>query len=428
MAGQDDDTDKTEEPTQHKLDEARKKGELARSADLNTAGSYAGFLIAAVAAGAASISDVSSSLMLMFSRSHDFASLVFEADGGGGASALGGVLLGICIAMAVWFALPAGMALLSVLAQRSFVVAPSKLEPKLSRINPIENAKNKFGPTGLFEFAKSALKLLLFCVMLGVYLAGRLPQIAGSLHAEPRIIGALMARMTLEFLFVVLLIALAIGAVDFFWQHYDHRRRNMMSPQGDPRRTQAERRRSPHEAAAASEGDADRGQPDDGRRAAGGCRDRQPDALRRGPEMEPGPGAAPACVAKGVDHMAQAIRECAFEHGVPVHSDPPTARALHAGTEIGQEIDASQYRAVAAAIRFADRMRQKAGYRHEEFGFRALGEVTEALYRAEAVRMQKLLHEENRLREALARLDAQARANRACPRQTSTVCARSGAT
>jgi flagellar biosynthetic protein FlhB len=363
MAGQDDDTDKTEEPTQHKLEEARKKGELPRSADLNTAGSYAGFLLAGLSAGAASISDASSSLMLLISRSNQVAYSVFEADGGGGASALAGVLLAICVATAVWFALPAGMALLSVLAQRSLVVAPTKLEPKLSRINPIENAKNKFGPTGLFEFAKSALKLLLFCVMLGVYLAGRLPQIAGSLHAEPRIIGALMARMTLEFLFVVLLIALAIGAVDFLWQHYDHRRRNMMSlkevrdehkqNEGDPHMKQQRRQKAMQIAANQMMTDVP-----------------QADVVIVNPthyavalKWSRAPGAAPACVAKGVDHMAQAIRECAFEHGVPVHSDPPTARALFAGTEIGQEIDASQYRAVAAAIRFADKMRQKAGYR-----------------------------------------------------------------
>lgn len=363
MAGQDDDADKTEEPTQHKLDEARKKGELPRSADLNTAASYAGFLIAAVAAGAASISDASATLMLLFSRSHDFAAAIFEADGGGGASALGGLVLAIVVAMIVWFTLPAAMALLSVLAQRSFVVAPSKLEPKLSRINPVENAKNKYGPTGLFEFAKNALKLLLFCTLLGVYLSGRLPQIAGSLHAEPRIIGALMARMTLEFLFVVLLIALAIGTVDLLWQNYDHRRCNMMSKkdirdehkqnEGDPHMKQQRRQKGMQIAANQMMTDL-----------------KQADVVIVNPThyavaltWSRAPGAAPTCVAKGVDYMARAIRERAFEHGVPVHSDPPTARALYAGTEIGQEIDASQYRAVAAAIRFADRMRRKAGDR-----------------------------------------------------------------
>ena len=59
--------------------------------------------------------------------------------------------------------------------------------------------------------------------------------------------------------------------------------------------------------------------------------------------------------------MALRIREVAATAGVPVHSDPPTARALHATVEIGREIAPEHYRAVAAAIRFADRMRRRRG-------------------------------------------------------------------
>ena len=72
------------------------------------------------------------------------------------------------------------------------------------------------------------------------------------------------------------------------------------------------------------------------------------------------PGEAPVCVAKGVDEIAHAIRKAASEAGVPIHSDPPTARALHATVEIGAEIPVEQYRAVAAAIRFAQAMRERA--------------------------------------------------------------------
>jgi flagellar biosynthetic protein FlhB len=72
------------------------------------------------------------------------------------------------------------------------------------------------------------------------------------------------------------------------------------------------------------------------------------------------PGAAPECVAKGVDEVALRIREAATEAGVPIHSDPPTARALYATTDIGREIDPDHYEPVAAAIRFAEAMRQKA--------------------------------------------------------------------
>ena len=58
--------------------------------------------------------------------------------------------------------------------------------------------------------------------------------------------------------------------------------------------------------------------------------------------------------------MALRIREVAETAGIPVHSDPPTARALFATVEVGREIAPEHYRAVAAAIRFSDRMRRAA--------------------------------------------------------------------
>jgi len=73
-----------------------------------------------------------------------------------------------------------------------------------------------------------------------------------------------------------------------------------------------------------------------------------------------GSGRAPVCVAKGVDEIAARIREKATLAGVPLRSDPPTARAIHAKVEIGQEIHLEHYAAVAAAIRFAEAMRKRA--------------------------------------------------------------------
>ena len=58
--------------------------------------------------------------------------------------------------------------------------------------------------------------------------------------------------------------------------------------------------------------------------------------------------------------MRLRIRGVAMASGVPIHSDPPTARALHATTEIGEQIAHEQYHAVAAAIRFAEAMRRRA--------------------------------------------------------------------
>ena len=71
-------------------------------------------------------------------------------------------------------------------------------------------------------------------------------------------------------------------------------------------------------------------------------------------------GTAPECVAKGVDLVAAQIREVAQENAVPIHSDPPTARALYATVEIGDQIPKDHYKTVAAAIRFADKIRKVA--------------------------------------------------------------------
>ena len=64
--------------------------------------------------------------------------------------------------------------------------------------------------------------------------------------------------------------------------------------------------------------------------------------------------------AKGTDEVAARIRAKAREAKVPIWSDPPCARAIHASVEIGQEIRRDHFAAVAAAIRFAEKMRQKA--------------------------------------------------------------------
>ena len=357
MADKDDDTEKTHDPTQHKLDEARKKGDIASSTDLTTAAAYGGFLLTGLAMGAQSIQQLSGNLMVFLDRPNSLADLIFN---GAATTPIGGLLGAVALSLLAWFLIPAGMALLSLIAQRGFVVAPDKLTPKASRINPLANAKNKYGPSGLFEFAKSFVKLLLYSIVLGIFLTYRLSDMAGALHGEPQIVGALMLQMVMEFMFVVLLISLAIGAIDFMWQKFDHQRKNRMSFQeikdehkqqeGDPHMKQQRRQRGMEIASEQMMKDV----PD-------------ADVVIVNPthyavalKWSRLPGAAPICVAKGVDHVAHAIRDLAYENGVPVRHDPPTARALHATTGIGDEIDSAHYRAVAAAIRFSETMRRRA--------------------------------------------------------------------
>lgn len=357
MAKQDDDTDKSFEPTQHKLDEARKKGDVARSADLDTAAGYGGILIVALAAGAASVDRAGSAMRHLLDQPDVLAPVLFEGSGG---AAFLGIMVSLAVAISAWFLIPAGLVVLSNLAQRSFVVAPEKLRPKISRINPIQNAKNKFGPTGLFEFAKNLVKLLAFSVALSAFLFARSSDMAGAVHAEARMVGALMVQMMVEFMAIVLALSLAIGAIDFIWQRFDHRRKLRMSQrdireehkhhEGDPHLKQERRQRATRIAMEQMMAEVPKA-----------------DVVIMNPthfavalKWSRLPGSAPECVAKGQDHVALAIRERAFEAGVPVHQDPPTARALFATVEIGHEIAPDHYRAVAAAIRFAETMRRRA--------------------------------------------------------------------
>ena len=210
------------------------------------------------------------------------------------------------------------------------------------------------------EFAKNTVKLGIVALILYNFLAGRLEDILASLYLTPAMSAALMARLTVEFLFLVFLIQLAIGGVDYLWQLFRHRQRQRMSrkemmdefkeSEGDPHLKSARRQRAQEVATNRMLTDV----------ASANVVVVNPTHYAVALKWDRGKGGAPICVAKGVDQIAARIRERAAEHGVPLHSDPPTARAVYATVEIGQEIRAEHYRAVAAAIRFAEAMRRKA--------------------------------------------------------------------
>lgn len=357
MSGEDDDSDKTFDPTPQKLLEARKKGEIAKSADLQTAASYAGLTLAFLALGAYMVQSLGSQLQTMLDQPDRLSRLMFE---GGPNAPLGSVLWHSALALIPVFTLPALAVLGTILAQRAFVVAPSKLQPKLSRISLLENAKQKFGRSGFFEFGKSFAKLLIYSAFLAAFLNARMPEMISVVHSAPGIVVQLLAELCIAFLMVVVLVSACIGAIDALWQHQEHIRKNRMSrkeimdeaknSEGDPHLKQERRARA--QAIAAQQMMAD-----------------VPEAnviivnpthyavaLKWAREA----GTAPICVAKGVDDTAMRIRETAMEAGVPIHSNPPTARALFAVTDIGHEIPPDHYQAVAAAIRFAEQMRDRA--------------------------------------------------------------------
>ncbi|ATG37482.1 MULTISPECIES: flagellar type III secretion system protein FlhB [Phaeobacter] len=353
----DDDSDKSYEPTPQKLEKARKKGEVPKSTDLNVAAAYLGLIVAIYVSGADVVEELGTILMSFLDQPDRLADLFF---GGAGTVPLGGILMAVGTSSLPIFIVPMAAVLLSIIAQRALVFAPSKLEPKLSKISIISNAKNKFGRSGLFEFFKSTVKLVLYSVCMGIYLNFRLPDMIASSATGAFVVVMMMAQLALEFLILALIIALGIGVIDAAFQQAEHNRKNMMSRQevmdeakeaeGDPHLKGA-RRQKAHEIAM-SQGVADVAEAD--------VVIVNPTHYAVALKWDRAPGQAPICVAKGVDEVAAVIREVANENGVPIHSDPPTARALHAAVDIGQEIHEEHYAPVAAAIRFAEKMRQRA--------------------------------------------------------------------
>ncbi|MEM1265434.1 MAG: flagellar type III secretion system protein FlhB [Pseudomonadota bacterium] len=349
--------EKTHEPTQKRLEDARKKGDIAKSTEVGVAASYLALLSVFALAGPEVAEGIGAPLKIFLDRADDLEGLILAPGG----LALSAEIVGAsAVGLAPLLLAPLVAMLLAYIAQRAVVLSPEKLAPKLSRISPIATAKQKFGPTGLVEFAKSAAKLIAISLIAFGVLAGQVSEIVGAARATPAGFASLLADLFVQMMIWILVVAVVIAAIDFVWQRSDHRRRLRMSFQelkdeqkqaeGDPQLKSRRRQRAVDMLKAQSLTDV-----------------KTADVVVVNPvhvavalTWSREAGTAPVCVAKGVDQMALRIREIADEAGVPLHRDVACARALYELTDVGEEIPVEQYRAVAAAIRFAEEMRAKA--------------------------------------------------------------------
>ncbi len=358
MSGEEPDSgEKTQQPTEYKLREARKKGEVARSTDISASASYFGLALSVALFGQDSVDRLGATLSSMLGQADDLSALLL---GPGGAAPLLGLVVTVLLAVLPFLLLPLVLVILAYVAQRAVIFTPSKLAFKLSRISPIAGLRNKFGPSGLFEFFKSLVKLLLFSAIAALFLRAQLGRFIGSIAGQPGAVAVLIGANLRGLLWWVTGISAVIAVADYLWQYRALRRKLMMTRkeiedetkqnEGDPALKQKRRQRGYDIAT---------------RRMLQDVPDA--DVLIVNPEhfavalkWDRQPDTAPICVAKGVDEIAARMREIAREADVPIHRDPPTARSIHATVELGEEIRPEQYGAVAAAIRYAERMRKMA--------------------------------------------------------------------
>ena len=347
--------DKEHAPSEKKLADARRQGDIAKSTEILGAAAYAGLLLAAIAGGPL-VYQAASAGQVLIGQAPEIARLATDS----ARTVMGGVLLAAVWPVLALLGLPALGVVLALLAQQAVTLTPDKLAPKLSRISPLATAKKKFGAEGLVEFAKSFAKLVIVSAVLGWFLVGQSDAILATSALDPRQSLVLLMEQLGQFLMAVVIITFAIGGIDLLWQRHSLHQRNRMSRQelmdemkdseGDPQTKMQRRQRGQDIAMNQMLADV----------AGASVVIVNPTHYAVALKWTRGGRTAPVVVAKGVDEVARRIREAAAEHGVPLHSDPPTARALFASVAIGKPIDRDHYRAVAAAIRFAEAMRKRA--------------------------------------------------------------------
>lgn len=356
--GQEDEgQEKSHEPTQSRIEKARREGDVAQSKEVSAAASYIGFYLALALCSSGAAAALTFGLSNYLKEPEAFAAQAFAADSGFFILSISGSAL---MAVAAFFVLPAVGVIVSLIAQQSFVFAPSKIKPKMSKLSIVSNAKKKYGPDGISEFLKSSTKLLIVFALFGILFASHFTQLPADTRMPAQYLPQMLLKEGVLFAGLIVMFSVAIALIDLPWSRHQHSKKLKMTleelkketkeQEGDPFMKQSRR---------------DRGQAIARNRMLGDVPDADvvivnPTHYAVALKWSRTGGSAPICVAKGTDDTAAKIREIAAVSGVPIRSDPPTARAIHASVEIGDEIQREHYAAVAAAIQFADAMRKKA--------------------------------------------------------------------
>lgn len=356
MADDEDQSSKTEEPTDRKLNKLREEGNVPKSKEVGNMFMLFGMLLMVAfilpweleqmrdlmagmfqLAGSSRIegpTDMASVLMLIFEK----------------------VLLTLAPLLGALFV----MAYLSGFIQSGPLFSIKPVEPKLEKISILKGFKRLFSLKSLAEFLKSVVKLVVIgAIIWGVFFAYQdefllLPDT--SLMA----IATLTYEVAIWMLIAVLAVMLLMAIADFLFQKAEYTKENMMSRKelkdevketaGDPQIKQRQRQiqmQAAQQRMMQAVPDAD-------------VVITNPTHFAVALSYKPDEGmAAPKIVAKGADFIAQQIRDIAQRNHVPLYEDPPLARQLYDNGELGEEIPFDLYEVTAKVISHIMQLQKK---------------------------------------------------------------------
>ncbi|MBS1862431.1 MAG: EscU/YscU/HrcU family type III secretion system export apparatus switch protein [Actinobacteria bacterium] len=347
MPGQ---ADKTEKATPKRRKDARKKGQVAKSADLNGAV----VLVAALGSLAIFGPHIASGLADTMRGMLGDAGHPDKVAGTGLGGVAGTAAMAIAEAIAPVALTCLAAALVVNVGQVGLHLNPAGLKPDFKRLNPVQGAKNLLGPNGWVELAKALVKVATVGAIAAMALLPNLTELASMTGIQPPALGAEISSLAAGIAWKAAAAYLLIGAIDLLWQRRRHEKGLRMSKE-EVKREQKEEQISPELRAQAR------------RRAQQMSRGRMMSAVLGADVVVANPThfavalaydgkrPAPTVVAKGQDLIALEIRKVAEGAGVPVVEDPPLARSLFDAVPLEAEIPADFYRAIAELLAYVYR-------------------------------------------------------------------------
>lgn len=349
-----DDSSKTEDPTPKKLEEARKKGQVPLSREVNNWIMLFAGTIVVLAMGPGMMLDLTVLLRTYFERAADLP----PAPGG-----LQFVVMEAFKEILGILALPLLFLILAAFAgpflQIGPMFAPDVIKMDISKVSPMKGFSRLFSMRSIMEFVKGILKISIVSIVgfliVKPYMGGIEHMVGLEIPVAMDEMESLVAKMLIGILVVLFLIAIA----DLLYQRYEHYKKMRMTKQelkdeykqseGDPhikgklRQLRQEKARARMMQAVPSA-----------------------DVVITNPthysvalKYDPDKNDAPILVAKGVNEVALRIRETAREHNVTILPNPPLARVLFETVEIEQTVPPEHYKAVAEIISYVFRLKGK---------------------------------------------------------------------
>ncbi|AXI52653.1 MAG: flagellar biosynthesis protein FlhB [Roseobacter sp.] len=352
MAENSDSTEKTLEPTEKKLKDARKKGDVPSSKETGNMV----VVVAMLGIAALVLPYQAPQIVVALSVLLDHSPNLMVATGEPGVIRLGQIMSEFFY-MIVWAVLPIFGVLflggaIGAVIQGETVVAAERIKPKLSKLSPLEGLKRLFSANALVEFAKSIVKVLAIGGLAVWFTNEAVRRIWTSSGFIPEHLPGYLTAAAVKLLIAAAILLVPIAIADILWRRFDWRRKQRMSQkdikdehkesEGSPeiRQKRARRRRELSQQRTIT---------------AVPLADvilTNPTHYSIALKYDPAQDMAPVCIAKGADHLARRIREVAAEHDIPMIENKPLTRMLYDEIDVDQVIPVAHWEIVAEIISF----------------------------------------------------------------------------